>query len=292
MNIKVKKLPEKLTETDLIRGECDIPSPVIEFYSTLLAGKSHRRRRSIHLKRTVESLSSDVIFAVSNGKIKPSKHISLGITIKSLTNSKKIVHLLNRSGHCCSYTILEGLETEATFTACLRSEICPEDIIQEKNLCTGLAFDNFDRFVDTDTGKDTLHDTVGIIFQNIVDYGPIEQGTVVEENIGNDNRECPITGSKRRRTFDVVMHELEPYLKTPRLIQILQPLESPSRLIVPSDLKSLVHIDFIWMLSHCFKVVNTPMWVGFNSLIYDDTSAKQKISYLTTINSSPQISRS
>lgn len=53
MNIKVKKLPEKLTETDLIRGECDIPSPVIEFYSTLLAGKSHRRRRSIHLKRTV-----------------------------------------------------------------------------------------------------------------------------------------------------------------------------------------------------------------------------------------------
>lgn len=164
---------------------------------------------------------------------------------------------------------------------------CPEDIIQEKNLCTGLAFDNFDRFVDTDTGKDTLHDTVGIIFQNIVDYGPIEQGTVVEENIGNDNRECPITGSKRRRTFDVVMHELEPYLKTPSLIQILQPLESPSRLIVPSDLKSLVHINFIWMLSHCFKVVNTPMWVGFNSLIYDDTSAKQKISYLTTINSSP-----
>ena len=88
MNIKVKKLPE----TDLIRGECDIPSPVIEFYSTLLAGKSHRRRRSIHLKRTVEVLSSDVIFAVSNGKIKPSKHISLGITIKSLTNSKKIVN--------------------------------------------------------------------------------------------------------------------------------------------------------------------------------------------------------
>lgn len=105
-----------------------------------------------------------MIFAVSNGKIKPSKHFNLGITIKSLTNSKKIVNLLNRTGHCCSYTIL-GLETEATFTACLWSEICPEDIIQEKNVCTGLAFDNFDRFVDTDTGKDTMHDTVGIIFQ-------------------------------------------------------------------------------------------------------------------------------
>ena len=33
------------------------------------------------------------------------------------------------------------------------------------NLCTGLAFDNFNRFVETSTGKDTLHDTVCIAYQ-------------------------------------------------------------------------------------------------------------------------------
>lgn len=41
------------------------------------------------------------------------------------------------------------------------------------------------------------------------------------------------------------------------------------------------------MLSHALKMSNTPMWVGFNSLLYYDKSTKQKISYLTTINISP-----
>ena len=33
------------------------------------------------------------------------------------------------------------------------------------SLATGVAFDNFDRFVETLSGKDTLHDTVGIAYQ-------------------------------------------------------------------------------------------------------------------------------
>ncbi|GFV68876.1 uncharacterized protein TNCV_1985401 [Trichonephila clavipes] len=37
-----------------------------------------------------------------------------------------------------------------------------------------IAFDNFDRYVDTLTGKDTLHDTVGIIYQNVSDDYDIE----------------------------------------------------------------------------------------------------------------------
>ncbi|GFS81882.1 hypothetical protein TNCV_1544991 [Trichonephila clavipes] len=38
----------------------------------------------------------------------------------------------------------------------------------------GIAFDNFDRHVDTLTEKDTLHDTVGIIYQNVSDDYDIE----------------------------------------------------------------------------------------------------------------------
>lgn len=38
---------------------------------------------------------------------------------------------------------------------------------RSKNVCTGLALNNFDRFVDTPSGKDTLHDTIGIIFKKI-----------------------------------------------------------------------------------------------------------------------------
>lgn len=41
------------------------------------------------------------------------------------------------------------------------------------------------------------------------------------------------------------------------------------------------------MLSHYLQLQNIPMWVGFNSRIFDDVSQKQKIAYLTTINESP-----
>ena len=44
------------------------------------------------------------------------------------------------------------------------------------------------------------------------------------------------------------------------------------------------HIDFAWMLSH---FSGTPMWVDYNTLLYQDSSPKQILHYLTTINASP-----
>ncbi|GFU85933.1 hypothetical protein TNCV_3845771 [Trichonephila clavipes] len=89
------------------------------------------------------------------------------MAVKSLTSSRKRINILNRLGHCCNYNKLEELETEATISSVKRSQICPVDIFQSPSLSTGVAFDNFDRYVDTLTGKDTLHDTVGIIYQNV-----------------------------------------------------------------------------------------------------------------------------
>jgi hypothetical protein len=112
---------------------------------------------SKNVERLAKSLSEDLIYVVTNGNMKTSKHINLGLAMKSLTNSRKIINILNKYGHCCSYTTLEELETEAIFAATLRLNICPEGIIPTNNLSTGLAYNNFDRFVDTATGKDTLH---------------------------------------------------------------------------------------------------------------------------------------
>lgn len=41
------------------------------------------------------------------------------------------------------------------------------------------------------------------------------------------------------------------------------------------------------MISLALKIPGTPAWVGFNSLVYNDSSPQQRISYLTTINASP-----
>ncbi|CAD6235330.1 GSCOCG00012411001-RA-CDS, partial [Cotesia congregata] len=166
LKIEKSKLPLKIKTHDLITGECVILDKLNRFFKVLMGGKDIRRRDSLNCSRLSSSLTADSIFCVSNGTIKPSKHITLGMTIKSLTSSKKIINILNRFGHCCNYTTLEELETEATISSVRQSQVCPPDIILNPSLCTGVAFDNFDRYVDTLNGKETLHDTVGIIYQN------------------------------------------------------------------------------------------------------------------------------
>lgn len=133
------------------------------------------------------------------------------MALKSITSSRNVVNIINRFGHCCSYTVIEELETEATFAAHSRSQICPDDIVRKPNLHTGLAFNNFDRFVDTLTRKDTLHDTVGIIFQNIVPNITNDD----DENFEEEN--TAELQKKKRRTFDAVNPILEPYTKRPKI---------------------------------------------------------------------------
>lgn len=224
--IQCQKLPEQIKTKNLIDGECRVKETLINFYTKLISGENYRRRQNKKTTRLAKSFSEDLIFAIFNGKIKLSKHICFGLTLKSLTNSQKIVNIVNRYGHCCSYSTLEGLETEATFTSCELSEICPEGIIRTPDLYTGVAFDNYDRFVETTTGKDTLHDTVGIIYQiennivaeeaaeneNALPNFEIDNTIVGEEATENENGQTYINVSasqsrKHRRSFDIVTHE-------------------------------------------------------------------------------------
>lgn len=111
---------------------------ILESFS---GGKDIRRRDGINCERLANSLASDAIFCVSHGIVKPSKQIAFGMTIKSLTNSRKVVNILNRFGHCYYYNTLEELETETTISYVASTQICPPDIIRNSLLCTGVAFE-------------------------------------------------------------------------------------------------------------------------------------------------------
>ena len=57
----------------------------------------------------------------------------------------------------------------------------------DANACTGLAFDNYNHFVETSTGKDTLHDTVGMAYQTLkldtTDSNPSGNQETIEINL-------------------------------------------------------------------------------------------------------------
>ena len=86
--------------------------------------------------------------------------------MKSLTGSQRF-EILNRLGHSVSYHVAEELETELTLSTNCKQQVTPHGMQLSSSLSTGLAFDNFDRYIETLGGKDTLHDTVGIAYQDI-----------------------------------------------------------------------------------------------------------------------------
>ncbi|GFU83085.1 hypothetical protein TNCV_65551 [Trichonephila clavipes] len=116
-------LPAVMKMEDLINGVYTIPEKLDRFFKALTGGKDIRRRDGVNCHRLSNSLASDAIYCVSNDIVKPLKHITLGMTVKSLISRRKMISILNRLGHCCNYNTLEELETETTISSVNRSQI-------------------------------------------------------------------------------------------------------------------------------------------------------------------------
>ena len=165
MNTTSIKLPEHLKAEEISKDEVEVPDLVQNFLKFLIGGPDSRKWDLESRKRRIKSISQDVVFSTTSGIKKPSNHLQLGLAIKSLTGSRNVVEILNRMGHCVSYSTVGELETELTFEANENSKETPFGMKTTPEFNTGIAWDNFDRFVETKSGKDTLHDTVGIAYQ-------------------------------------------------------------------------------------------------------------------------------
>lgn len=98
-----------------------------------------------------------------------------------------------------------------------------------------------------------LHDTVGIIFQNI-DDNVVDTTESFDSDFHSifefwDDSNKP-KSKKRRRTLDAVIFDTEPYLKKPKLHETLLSPAVPQRVISPYSMKSMTDVRFLWMLSH------------------------------------------
>ncbi|XP_077263749.1 uncharacterized protein LOC143898274 isoform X3 [Temnothorax americanus] len=306
LNSTRKKLAEDCTAEDLITGECDyVPELLTCFLETLIWGdvshrsKEIRENKNYNKELAIFSLGQDLIYAASSHKIKTSKHITLGLAVKSLCNSKKIINILSKYGHCCSYITLEELETEMTFSTTNSTYVCPEDILRRPDLNTGVAFDNFDRFVETLNGKDTLHDMVGIIYQDVIQNE--DTMSVVSPNVcenknlttnktvhSNFSESSMITTKRKRkrRSFDEITFVMHPFTKKLKITTWNQ-LDISELNQTPDSLMMSKQLDVAWMLLHMHRISDVPMWVGYHSKILIDDSPVQKVSYLTPINDSP-----
>ena len=96
--------------------------------------------------RIVMSIAQDMIYASSNGRTKPPKHLSLSMAVKNISGSKQVVELLNRFGHGLSNTQLDAMETAIAIQQQSIIDIAgvyvPRNVQAYPNIIVQMCYDN------------------------------------------------------------------------------------------------------------------------------------------------------
>lgn len=266
-------LSSPLTAESVATGEGETPPQLLEFLNIVFSGSD---KSTEHVERQVQSVAEDVVFITTRGRIKPAKHLCLGFGMKSITGSRRVIEILNRLGHSISYHVVESLETELATVISEKNQALPNGLYPKSGLCTGIAWDNYDENCETLSGAGTLHDTVGICYQNEING--------VNEQYDLDGQETLTepTRPKPKRSFSSKEVNLEPYRKKPKLGTFTYETKIAPR---PLELARLECRDILWMMA--LSMGPTPMWTGWNSLITEDKLPKQKVLYMENITLPP-----
>ena len=162
------------------------PSCLEQFLECLLSVKSDRTENR---QRLVTSFAQDICKAVMNGKWMLPKHLLLGMTLQHFTRSAEVITLVNRFGHCASYSRVIELETAMCKAIDERQGVIPSTISPNRNLVTHLCWDNFDLTEETPSGAGTTHTAHGIIVQEV---------STAKENISESPEEFDQARTKSR----------------------------------------------------------------------------------------------
>ena len=205
-------LPNNPTLQNLYDGEMKTPDLLLHFFQVLYGGLN-QSNYSPKLKRRALSSCHDAIFISQHGKVKSVKQIVLGMAVKSMTGSRKLVDMLNRYGHIVSYHTIEEIETSLGENILNMDQTCPEGTVPDQ-VC-GLAFDNFDEIPETLSGAGTLHDTMGILYQNkdVLDKRR-DVNQVGQSSSEQYTANRSLSGKRKPQVPDKT---LEPYRKKPRM---------------------------------------------------------------------------
>eukprot|EP00058_Branchiostoma_floridae_P000977 XP_002586465.1 hypothetical protein BRAFLDRAFT_106667 [Branchiostoma floridae] len=262
--------PPVITEEDQSRDI--IPPSVVKFFCYLLTGGFNNADTSQRVERLVTSFGYDTVYAVSQGKVKTPKHITLAFSIKSLTGNVELVQLLNRLGHSVSYSTMEEIST----ALCLQKLSSGDgDIFLPSNLhnqvFTTLAWDNIDRLEETISGGGTSHRVNGIAVQPRV-----TESTEVEAL-------PPVTKTKRRS-----IDAQQPVLPTYNVGQREGPEPCQSVDLEEEDITHTARLkNIIWMIARILKQKEQSIssWTGFNIKSRSDVPViPDNVCYLPTIN--------
>ena len=191
MQIPKSKTPNPTTMNNLKECAPKIPSQLKLFFRYLLNGTVSPCTKSETNERKVTTMASDAIYNVTRGSVKPWKHVTMGLGMTFLTGSKLALQILNRAGHCISYDDAKSYETEFAYSIEASELDTLHGIKPNHQLAAACVWDNYDVDVETLDGKDTLHATIGLTYQNELE----------EETREKNARSFVLRDGRNRRSF-------------------------------------------------------------------------------------------
>ena len=249
--------------------------------------------KRIEDERKVLTISQDIIHSASNARVKLPKQIGLAMAVHHLTGSKVLITLLNRMGHCSSYSEVQEVDTslamEVTamaeqFGTVVPSNISPGPFIQ-------IAADNNDLKEETLDGKNTTHATTMVVYQR-KQFGPelpptaradhtLRRRSLEAANTLYEIRECCMHG---RRPL------LTEYKGTIQTEWFTSKSDELSNATDRDNIWALLRIDPSRMLDTTVVAGATrqlvPSWSGFNALLFPDIPRVTNVGYCPLLDAS------
>lgn len=243
------------TATQLLSPENKPPAFLQDFLSHLIGGKQHEKI-SGKFQRIVDSCAQDICYAITKGEWKMAKHVLLGMTLRHMTGSAELITLLNRLGHCQSYSQVMELDTALCNQLISVESLLPTTVSVNNNSVLHFSWDNFDMSEETPSGAGTTHVAHGIVVQEVT------------ENTNSENGSLPQQNHKSSKSRSIVYEdkELPPCFvkgkKEPNLVV------DTVNVKLPSSVELSKQADFAWAIArqHMSNEQSVPGWTGWVSL--------------------------
>ena len=150
----------------IYRQPCD---SLMLFYITLFSSKDNKHQLSEFCKQAAYSFASDLMAAVTCGKMITAKQYLLALGIHNITSQRKTVDILNRLGQCLTYNPTCETKTalaEKAQQLSLKDSLLPiQSADIDSYVLTVFCVDNFDVKVETQTGATSVNTTHMVAFQ-------------------------------------------------------------------------------------------------------------------------------
>lgn len=225
------------------------------------------------MKSKVLALAQDLIYISSKGKTQTHKSLTLGMAVRQLTRSKKLIDILSGFGHCVSSTTVINHETALAIVNSKDTVDLPVGVIPDR--FTTFVYDNADFNEETLSGKGSTHVANGICIQRTNQY---DTTAAAARNI-----------SKKIRRLDAPSNCLEEFHLGKRGVP--QVKEHCDTIQIESGISESEgrarKLDFCYIIC---KIItdghNTTLssWTAFNTVLDKNIKGLSSITYLPVIN--------